>query len=96
MSALFYSIYLCMTTYTMNVLCFSFPYVQRITTQNVTPAVQRVPICVCVVIQGRSVYYHHVVVEDLNLPKQLILVKCVTTQHREKRNVLPAGFQEPE
>jgi hypothetical protein len=47
-------------------------------------------------LQGQSVYYHRVVVEDLNLPKQVILVKCVTTQRREKRNVLPAGFQEPE
>ncbi|XP_023706967.1 uncharacterized protein LOC111864145 [Cryptotermes secundus] len=45
---------------------------------------------------GQSVYYHRVVVEDLNLPKQVILVKCVTTQHREKRNVLPAGFKETE
>ncbi|KDR19220.1 hypothetical protein L798_06275 [Zootermopsis nevadensis] len=43
---------------------------------------------------GQSIYYHHVVVEDSSLPKEVILVKCVTSQRREKRNVLPAGFQE--
>ncbi|PSN31893.1 hypothetical protein C0J52_27172 [Blattella germanica] len=44
---------------------------------------------------GRSTYYHRVIVEEPDKSKEVILVKCISTsQHRERRDVLPAGFQE--
>ncbi|XP_069692522.1 uncharacterized protein qsm [Periplaneta americana] len=45
---------------------------------------------------GRTVYYHRIVVEDASEPKEVLLVKCVTSPTRLRRNVLPAGFQEPD
>ncbi|KAF4526143.1 hypothetical protein B566_EDAN012454 [Ephemera danica] len=49
---------------------------------------------------GRSVYYHHVVVESVEGGKQLLQVKCTidlqSSVTRSRRNVLPAGFTEPE
>lgn len=53
--------------------------------------------------QNKKVYYHRIVIEHENSQpeKESILVKCVTANNRmnhtvTKRNVLPAGFQEPE
>ena len=57
--------------------------------------------------QGRSTYSHRVVVEVSEGPKEVLEVKCVRTPAQPpranlsdhaifKRNVLPAGFQEPE
>nr|CAD7444885.1 unnamed protein product [Timema bartmani] len=50
---------------------------------------------------GHRTFYHRVVLESgYGATKQIVLVKCVigASNHTRlhKRNVLPAGFQEPE
>lgn len=61
--------------------------------------------------QGKTVYYHKIIIEQEN-SKEIVSVKCITpgpilnssgmmlfnhTKHGiSRRDVLPAGFQEPE
>ncbi|XP_055606657.1 uncharacterized protein LOC129754543 [Uranotaenia lowii] len=55
-------------------------------------------------ITGKKVYYHRIIIEgDQEFGKEIISVKCITngplynvTHGIVKRDVLPAGFQEPE
>ncbi|XP_026471751.1 uncharacterized protein LOC113376037 [Ctenocephalides felis] len=52
-------------------------------------------------ISGKRVYYHKIIVEseDPTTPKEIINVKCAGEAKNHtltRRNVLPAGFQEPE
>ncbi|XP_022904164.2 uncharacterized protein [Onthophagus taurus] len=51
-------------------------------------------------ITGKQIYYHTVVVEDSVLGPEIVHVKCSTIVERNhtvyKRNVFPAGFQEPD
>lgn len=55
-------------------------------------------------LKGKKVYYHKIIVEgDGDYGKEIVSVKCIlagpsynTTNHRHVRDVLPAGFSEPE
>lgn len=54
--------------------------------------------------QGKKIFYHKVVIESSN-SKEVVSVKCITTRpyyngtmdaHKlYRRDVLPAGFEEP-
>jgi hypothetical protein len=47
--------------------------------------------------QGYSAYHHRVVIEDENSHKTVFTASCkIATKKFNKRDVLPAGFQEPE
>lgn len=55
--------------------------------------------------QGKKVYYHKIIVEGAgDYGKEIVSVKCILagpssyniTNHRHARDVLPAGFTEPE
>lgn len=53
-------------------------------------------------ITGKKVYYHKIVIENKDLGKEIVSVKCITTpstnktKHLNKRDTLPDGFKEQE
>lgn len=53
-------------------------------------------------ITGKKVFYHKIVIENEDLGKEIVSVKCITssssskTKHMMKRDTLPDGFKEQE
>ena len=51
-------------------------------------------------LQGKKVFYHRIIIEgDAKFGKEIVSAKCITSgpvHGISKRDILPAGFTEPE